>query len=354
MKTNIWNTYSSDQLAELNEINERYKSCLNAGKTERECVELSIRMAEAAGYRSIEEVLAAGDKLKAGDKVYAVNMNKMLALFRIGEEPLSAGMNILGAHIDSPRIDVKQNPLYENEGLAYLDTHYYGGIKKYQWVAQPLSIHGVIVKKDGTTEKVSIGEEENDPVFVITDLLVHLAQEQMEKKASKVIEGEKLDLLIGNRPIDSAAGEGAEAEKDAIKANVLRLLKDKYGMDEDDFTSAELEIVPAGKARDCGLDRSMILSYGQDDRVCAFTSLFAMLDITEAKRTGCCLLVDKEEIGSVGATGMHSRFFEKHGGGADCPDRRRVGSEGPPRSCKFQDAFLRCERCLRSDVCRGI
>lgn len=310
MKTNIWNTYSSDQLADLNEINERYKSCLNAGKTERECVELSIRMAEAAGYRSIEEVLAAGDKLKAGDKVYAVNMNKMLALFRIGEEPLSAGMNILGAHIDSPRIDVKQNPLYENEGLAYLDTHYYGGIKKYQWVAQPLSIHGVIVKKDGTTEKVSIGEEENDPVFVITDLLVHLAQEQMEKKASKVIEGEKLDLLIGNRPIDSAAGEGAEAEKDAIKANVLRLLKDKYGMDEDDFTSAELEIVPAGKARDCGLDRSMILSYGQDDRVCAFTSLFAMLDITEAKRTGCCLLVDKEEIGSVGATGMHSRFFE--------------------------------------------
>ena len=310
MKTNIWNTYSSDQLAELNEINERYKSCLNVGKTERECVELSIRMAEAAGYRSIEEVLAAGDKLKAGDKVYAVNMNKMLALFRIGEEPLSAGMNILGAHIDSPRIDVKQNPLYENEGLAYLDTHYYGGIKKYQWVAQPLSIHGVIVKKDGTTEKVSIGEEENDPVFVITDLLVHLAQEQMEKKASKVIEGEKLDLLIGNRPIDSAAGEGAEAEKDAIKANVLRLLKDKYGMDEDDFTSAELEIVPAGKARDCGLDRSMILSYGQDDRVCAFTSLFAMLDITEAKRTGCCLLVDKEEIGSVGATGMHSRFFE--------------------------------------------
>ena len=272
--------------------------------------ELSIHALSQSGYRSIEEVLAAGDKLKAGDKVYAVNMNKMLALFRIGEEPLSAGMNILGAHIDSPRIDVKQNPLYENEGLAYLDTHYYGGIKKYQWVAQPLSIHGVIVKKDGTTEKVSIGEEENDPVFVITDLLVHLAQEQMEKKASKVIEGEKLDLLIGNRPIDSAAGEGAEAEKDAIKANVLRLLKDKYGMDEDDFTSAELEIVPAGKARDCGLDRSMILSYGQDDRVCAFTSLFAMLDITEAKRTGCCLLVDKEEIGSVGATGMHSRFFE--------------------------------------------
>ena len=308
MKENIWTTYDESQLAELNEISEKYKECLNAGKTERECVELSIRMAEEAGYRNISDVMAAGKELGAGDKVYAVNMNKMLALFRIGEEPISAGMNILGAHIDSPRIDVKQNPLYENEGLAYLDTHYYGGIKKYQWVAQPLSLHGVIVKKDGTTEKVSIGEDENDPVFVITDLLVHLAQEQMEKKASKVIEGEKLDLLIGNRPVEAVTGEGAE--KEAIKANVLRLLKEKYGMEEEDFTSAELEIVPAGKARDCGLDRSMILSYGQDDRVCAFTSLFAMLDVTEAKRTGCCLLVDKEEIGSVGATGMHSRFFE--------------------------------------------
>ena len=308
MKENIWTIYDERQLAELNEISEKYKECLNAGKTERECVELSIRMAEEAGYRNISDVMAAGKELGAGDKVYAVNMNKMLALFRIGEEPISAGMNILGAHIDSPRIDVKQTPLYENEGLAYLDTHYYGGIKKYQWVAQPLSLHGVIVKKDGTTEKVSIGEDENDPVFVITDLLVHLAQEQMEKKASKVIEGEKLDLLIGNRPVEAVTGEGAE--KEAIKANVLRLLKEKYGMEEEDFTSAELEIVPAGKARDCGLDRSMILSYGQDDRVCAFTSLFAMLDVTEAKRTGCCLLVDKEEIGSVGATGMHSRFFE--------------------------------------------
>ena len=308
MKENIWTIYDESQLAELNEISEKYKECLNAGKTERECVELSIRMAEEAGYRNISDVMAAGKELGAGDKVYAVNMNKMLALFRIGEEPISEGMNILGAHIDSPRIDVKQNPLYENEGLAYLDTHYYGGIKKYQWVAQPLSLHGVIVKKDGTTEKVSIGEDENDPVFVITDLLVHLAQEQMEKKASKVIEGEKLDLLIGNRPVEAVTGEGAE--KEAIKANVLRLLKEKYGMEEEDFTSAELEIVPAGKARDCGLDRSMILSYGQDDRVCAFTSLFAMLDVTEAKRTGCCLLVDKEEIGSVGATGMHSRFFE--------------------------------------------
>ena len=303
-----WSSYNSQQMEELEQISKRYKSCLDAGKTERECVELGVRMAQEAGYRDLNEVMAAGESLKAGDKVYAVCMKKMLVLFRLGEEPVSAGMNILGAHIDSPRIDVKQNPLYENEGLAYLDTHYYGGIKKYQWVAQPLALHGVIVKKDGTTEKISIGEDENDPVFVITDLLIHLAQEQMEKKASKVIEGEKLDLLIANRPLEEAAGD--EKEKEVIKANVLRLLKEKYDMAEEDFLSAELEIVPAGRARDCGLDRSMILSYGQDDRVCAFTSLFAMLDVTEAKRTGCCLLVDKEEIGSVGATGMHSRFFE--------------------------------------------
>lgn len=324
-RKNAWTTYNSEQLAELNSINEKYKSCLNAGKTERECVELAVSMAKDAGYRDLKDVMAAGGELRTGDKVYAVCMDKMLALFRIGEEPLSAGMNILGAHIDSPRIDVKQNPLYENEGLAYLDTHYYGGIKKYQWVAQPLALHGVIVKKDGTTVKVSVGEEEDDPVFVITDLLVHLAQEQMERKASKVIEGEKLDLLIGNRPAgevidelvkDVASGDLGKDQtekagaKETVKANVLRILKGKYDMDEEDFTSAELEIVPAGKARDCGFDRSMILSYGQDDRVCAFTSLFAMLDITEAKRTGCCLLVDKEEIGSVGATGMHSKFFE--------------------------------------------
>ena len=329
-RKNAWNTYTNEQLAELDNINEKYKFCLNVGKTERECVEIAVSMAEEAGYRNLKDVMAAGESLKTGDKVYAVCMNKMIALFRIGEEPVSSGMNILGAHIDSPRIDVKQNPLYENEGLAYLDTHYYGGIKKYQWVAQPLSLHGVIAKKDGTIVKVSVGEDENDPVFVITDLLIHLAQEQMEKKASKVIEGEKLDLLIGNRPVEEmieeltsadamASDKGAGTEdkksekaqvKEAIKANVLHILKEKYDMAEEDFLSAELEIVPAGKARDCGFDRSMILSYGQDDRVCAFTSLFAMLDITEAKRTGCCLLVDKEEIGSVGATGMHSKFFE--------------------------------------------
>ena len=273
-RKNIWNLYSDEQISELKEINDKYKRCLDAGKTERECVELSVNMARDAGYRDLEEILRSGETLKAGDKVYAVNMNKMLALFRIGERPISEGMNILGAHIDSPRIDVKQNPLYENEELAYLDTHYYGGIKKYQWVAQPLALHGVIVKK-----------------------------------ASQVIEGEKLDLLIGNRAIEKADDLKKE-EKDAVKQNVLNILKEMYGIDEEDFYSAELEIVPAGKARDCGLDRSMNLSYGQDDRVCAFTSLFAMLDVTEAKKTGCCLLVDKEEIGSVGATGMHSRFFE--------------------------------------------
>lgn len=303
---NIWKTYNKQQLQELDDINERYKACLDSGKTERECVEISIRMAEDAGYRNLKDIQAQGGKVKEGDKIYAVNMDKMIVLFRIGSKPISEGMNILGAHIDSPRIDVKQNPLYENEGFAYLDTHYYGGIKKYQWVAQPLALHGVIVKKDGKVEKVSIGEKENDPVFVITDLLVHLAQEQMEKKASKVIEGEKLDLLVGNCPLADMTDE----KKDTVKANVLRLLKEKYDVEEEDFYSAELEIVPAGKARDCGMDRSMILAYGQDDRVCAFTSLFAMLDVTDAERTGCCLLVDKEEIGSVGATGMHSKFFE--------------------------------------------
>ena len=230
-------------------------------------------------------------------------------MFQIGKEPLENGMNILGAHIDSPRIDVKQNPLYENEDLAYLDTHYYGGIKKYQWVTLPLALHGVIVKTDGTVQKVNIGEKEDDPVFVVTDLLIHLAGKQMEKKASAVIEGEKLDLLIGSRPLEKEEGLD-EDEKDAVKANVMKILTDYYNMEEEDFLSAELEIVPAGKARDCGLDRSMILAYGQDDRVCAFTSLFAMLDVEDVERTSCCILVDKEEIGSVGATGMHSRFFE--------------------------------------------
>ena len=231
-----------------------------------------------------------------------------IALFQMGQEPISKGMNILGAHIDSPRIDIKQNPLYENEDFAYLDTHYYGGIKKYQWVAQPMAIHGVVAKKDGTVVDVVVGEKDTDPVMVITDLLPHLGAKQMEQKASLVITGENLDILIGNRPMEK--GEDGEEVKEAVKANILRILKDTYDMEEEDFLSAELELVPAGKARDCGFDRSMILSYGQDDRVCAFTSLFAMLDVENTSKTTCCLLVDKEEIGSVGATGMQSRFFE--------------------------------------------
>ena len=305
-RRNAWKIYTADQLKELDQINSRYKVCLDEGKTERECVRLTVKEIEKKGYRDLKDIKGS---LKAGDKVYAVCMGKSIAMFQIGKEPLENGMNILGAHIDSPRIDVKQNPLYENEDLAYLDTHYYGGIKKYQWVTLPLALHGVIVKTDGTVQKVNIGEKEDDPVFVVTDLLIHLAGKQMEKKASAVIEGEKLDLLIGSRPLEKVEGLD-EDEKDAVKANVMKILTDYYNMEEEDFLSAELEIVPAGKARDCGLDRSMILAYGQDDRVCAFTSLFAMLDVEDVERTSCCILVDKEEIGSVGATGMHSRFFE--------------------------------------------
>ena len=305
-RRNAWKIYTADQLKELDQINSRYKVCLDEGKTERECVRLTVKEIEKKGYRNLKDIKGS---LKAGDKVYAVCMGKSIAMFQIVKEPLEKGMNILGAHIDSPRIDVKQNPLYENENLAYLDTHYYGGIKKYQWVTLPLALHGVIVKTDGTVQKVNIGEKEDDPVFVVTDLLIHLAGKQMEKKASAVIEGEKLDLLIGSRPLEKEEGLD-EDEKDAVKANVMKILTDYYNMEEEDFLSAELEIVPAGKARDCGLDRSMILAYGQDDRVCAFTSLFAMLDVEDVERTSCCILVDKEEIGSVGATGMQSRFFE--------------------------------------------
>ena len=307
-RKNVWTTYGETELKELHEINEKYKECLDKGKTERECVTLTVKMAKAAGYRSLEEVLAEGRALNAGEKVYAVCMGKTIALFQMGQEPLSKGMNILGAHIDSPRIDIKQNPLYENEDFAYLDTHYYGGIKKYQWVAQPMALHGVVAKKEGTVVDVIVGEKETDPVMVITDLLPHLGAKQMDQKASLVIQGENLDILIGNRPLEK--GEDDEEVKEAVKANILKILKDAYDMEEEDFLSAELELVPAGKARDCGLDRSMIISYGQDDRVCAFTSLFAMLDVENTAKTTCCLLVDKEEIGSVGATGMESRFFE--------------------------------------------
>ena len=302
-RKNLWNVYDEVQIQDLEKVNGAYKLFLDNGKTERECVVEAVKMAKEAGYRDLNDVIVNGESLQTGDRVYAICMDKAIALFQIGKESIENGLNILGAHIDSPRIDVKQNPLYETAELAYLDTHYYGGVKKYQWVTLPLAIHGVVVKKDGTRVEVVIGEDEEDPVVVITDLLIHLSQEQLELKASKVIEGEKLDILIGSQPLE---GE----EKEAVKANVLKLIQEKYDMEEEDFLSAELEVVPAGKARDCGMDRSMILAYGQDDRVCAFTSLLAMLEADQLDKTSCCLLVDKEEVGSVGATGMQSRFFE--------------------------------------------
>ena len=302
-RKNLWESYTEEQVKELEVLCTSYKHYLDAGKTERECIREAVKQAKEVGYKDLQDVIAKGEKLAKGDKVYAVCMDKTIALFHIGDEPMENGMNILGAHVDSPRIDLKQNPLYEAGQLSYFDTHYYGGVKKYQWVTIPLAIHGVVVKKDGTKVEIVIGEDENDPVVVITDLLIHLAQEQLKKEAAKVIEGEKLDVLIGSRPL-------ADEEQEAVKANILKLLKEKYDLEEEDFLSAELEVVPAGKARDCGLDRSMILAYGQDDRVCAYTSLLAMLEAKDLKKTACCLLVDKEEIGSVGATGMHSRFFE--------------------------------------------
>lgn len=310
-KESLWLGYKDEDKKELEKVCSLYKTCLDEGKTERECVERIIKMAEEKGYRELSTVIDSGDELKAGDKLYVVQMNKSVALFQLGKRPISEGMNILGAHIDSPRIDVKQNPLYEKDGFAYFDTHYYGGIKKYQWTAIPLALHGVIAKKNGETVKVCIGEKDDDPVFVITDLLIHLAGEQMAKKATEVVTGENLDLLIGNCPLEENE-ELEKEEKETLKANVLKLLKEAYDVEEEDLLSAELEIVPAGKARDLGFDRSMILAYGQDDRICAFTSLFAMLDLASevTERTLCCLLVDKEEIGSVGATGMQSRFFE--------------------------------------------
>lgn len=318
-KKNTWETFSHKQLKEVETFAKEYMQFLDEGKTERECVDTIVNTIEKEGYQELQALMKKGGKLKKGDKVYAVCMNKAVAMFRIGEKPMEQGMNILGAHIDSPRLDVKQNPLYEEGGFAYLDTHYYGGVKKYQWVTIPLALHGVIVKKDGTTVLINVGEQEDDPVFFISDLLIHLANEQMEKKASKVIEGEALDLIIGNKPllIDKKDNEKKnqdkdekDASKEAVKKGMLAILKETYGIEEEDFISAELEIVPAGKAREAGFDRSMILAYGQDDRVCAFSSLKAMLEVEESRRTACCLLVDKEEIGSVGATGMESKFFE--------------------------------------------
>lgn len=301
-----WLHYDEKQEKELERIALSYRQFLDNGKTERECVDRIVEEARKVGYHPLSYYREKNQLLKPGDKVYEVCMNKSIALFQIGKKPIEDGMRILGAHIDSPRLDLKQNPLYENTDLAYLDTHYYGGIKKYQWVALPLALHGVVAKKDGSLVKIVIGEDEDDPVVYITDLLVHLASKQMEKTANVVVEGEALDVLIGSRP----ATPEKEDEKERVKANILKLLKEKYNIDEDDFISAEIEVVPSGKARDCGLDRSMIIGYGQDDRVCAYTSFLAMAEVGELEQTACCLLVDKEEIGSVGATGMESKFFE--------------------------------------------
>ena len=320
---NTWLMYDENQLQELETFSKSYMDFLDNGKTERECIKRIVQEAEKAGYQDMNKLIADGAKLKAGAKVYSVHMNKSIALFQVGKKELQQGLNILGAHIDSPRLDVKQNPLYEDGGIAYLDTHYYGGVKKYQWVTIPLALHGVIVKKDGTVVDVNIGEAEDDPVFFVSDLLIHLAAEQLEKKAAKVIEGEALDIIVGSKPIvikkdDSDSDkEETEAEekkgypaKEAVKKGVLDILKQKYDMEEEDFLSAELEVVPAGKAREAGFDRSMILAYGHDDRVCAYPSMAAMFEVENPERTTCCILVDKEEIGSVGATGMQSHFFE--------------------------------------------
>lgn len=295
---NTWEKYK-DNLNEVMEYNEGYKDYISKNKTERACVKDSIRLAKEKGFKPLDSF----ETLKPGDKVYVNNRDKNIALFVIGNKPLTEGMRILGAHIDSPRMDLKQNPIYESEGFVLADTHYYGGVKKYQWVTIPLSLYGVVAKKDGTVVDVVIGEDDNDPVVGISDLLIHLAAEQLDKKAAKVIEGEKLDVTLGNMPL---VGE----EKDAVKANILKLLKDKYDIEEEDFVSAEIEVVPSGKARDYGLDRSMIAGYGHDDRVCAYTSLTAILDMDVCDYTCCTILVDKEEIGSVGATGAQSLFFE--------------------------------------------
>lgn len=294
-----WEKYNDEQINDIMTFNEGYKNYITKGKTERLCVSETVKLAMAHGYKELNEV----DILKPGDKVYVTNMKKNIALFVIGKKPLEDGMRILGAHIDSPRMDLKQNPLYESEGFAMLDTHYYGGVKKYQWVTIPLAMVGVVVKKDGTVINVNIGEDENDPVVGISDLLVHLSADQLKKDGAKVIEGEDLDVTFGSIPLK-------DHEKDAVKANVLKILKDKYDFDEEDFLSAEIEIVPSGKARDYGIDRSMVAGYGHDDRVCAYTSLMAILDMEMPDYTSCCILVDKEEIGSVGATGAQSLFFE--------------------------------------------
>ena len=303
-RPNAWTKYKKTDLKKVEQTAEAYRRFLDNGKTERECAAQAIDMLKKAGYVSLEEAIAAGKKLKAGDKIYVNQMNKAVLAFLIGRKPLETGMNIVGAHIDSPRLDLKQNPLYEDSDFALADTHYYGGIKKYQWTARELALHGVVARKDGTVVNVCIGEKESDPVVGITDLLIHLSQDQMGKKLSESITGESLDIMLAGKPLE---GE----EKEPVKARVLKILLDEYGIEEEDFLSAEIEAVPAGKARDFGLDRSMVMGYGHDDRVCAFAELEALLSIENIPESVFCgMLVDKDEIGSVGATGMQANYLE--------------------------------------------
>ena len=308
-RKNAWKKYTEEEKAAVFAYGDEYRQFISDCKTERECVTELKKRAIAAGFQDMEAVIAKGITLKAGDRVFADNKGKSFAMYIIGQKPMEEGMNILGAHIDSPRLDLKQNPLYEDTDMALLDTHYYGGVKKYQWVTLPLAMHGVIAKKDGSVVTINIGEKPEDPVFGVSDLLIHLSADQLEKKAAKVIEGEALDILVGSMPLE-AKTEEEKKTKELVQANVLKILKDAYGVEEEDFLSAEIEIIPAGPARDYGFDRSMIMGYGHDDRVCAYPSFSAIVEMEKPERTSVCLLVDKEEIGSVGATGMESRFFE--------------------------------------------
>jgi len=335
LKENAWTYYNDKDIKALEKLSADYIDFLNNGKTERECTERLVEMAKSAGYKDLADVIKNNETLKKGDKVYAVNMKKALMMVNIGDDIINKGMNILGAHIDSPRLDIKQIPLYEKAELALLDTHYYGGIKKYQWVTIPLALHGVVCKTDGTTINVNIGDNDGDPVFFVSDLLIHLADEQMKKTGTKVVEGEDLDLIVGSVPLK-------DEEKNPVMANILKILKEKYDIEEDDFISAEIEAVPAGKARDAGFDRSMILSYGHDDRCCAYPSAVAMIDVENPQTTACGLFVDKEEIGSVGATGMESHFFEDMM--REILDRMGIYSEINLTRC------LRNSRMLSSDV----
>lgn len=343
-----WKKYDAQDIEELEALADGYKAFITENKTERECCQSAIALAKAAGYVSLEDAIAEERSLAAGDKVYATSHDKAIMLVQLGSQPLEKGANILGAHIDSPRLDLKQNPLYEKDGFTLLDTHYYGGIKKYQWVSIPLALRGVIAKKDGSVINVSIGDDADDPVFCVTDLLPHLGAKQMEKKGSEVIEGEDLDVLVGNRFAASAEQDEREDEKEPVRAHTMALIAEKYGIEEEDLLSAELEVVPAGPAKDLGFDRSMVIGYGQDDRVCAYASLKAQLDMASAtlERTAICILVDKEEIGSVGATGMESAFFEN----ALAEIMELAGEGGPLRLRRA----LKASRMLSSDVSAGV